>query len=100
MSHDILDMKIKDFLEADEKDQYWRAIEVHEELIGPGDEQLLEVKRILEQGVDDGIYKRKITTKAKRMLVGYQFKRPKASKSEKEPDDSGEGGWEKMGVKT
>ena len=73
------------FLMADEKDQYWRAIELHEELVGPGDERILEVKAILERGVDTRVYERKIFEKGKKISIGYQARRvqlPTVSKAD------------------
>lgn len=71
----LIEEAIEQFLYADKKDQYWRAVELHEELIGPGDKQLLKVKEALEAGVASGLYERKIFTKKKVISVGYQWKR-------------------------
>ena len=70
-----LEERIDAFLSEAKPNEYWRAIELHEQLIGPGDEHIMDVKRILEVGVDGGKYERLITTKKKVVLVGYRLKR-------------------------
>ena len=94
---------IHNFLEAKPTNQYWRAIELHSELIGPGSERLLEVKTIVEDGVKDGHYERRIVDekKTKRKLVGYRLKRRKkqtitSENVRKASDILGEDGWERQ----
>lgn len=95
---ETLGSSIEKFLRDDEKDQYWRAIELHEKFVPPGKDRLLEVKAILEEGVKHGLYKRGIFTKNKVTTVGYQFKRREKQTITK--DDVGKvsdilGGWER-----
>jgi len=71
---DELQRKVHDFLCDAKHSEFWRAAELHGELIGDGSERLLELKSILEEGVDDGIYERLIKKKGKERLVGYRIK--------------------------
>jgi len=71
---DELQEQIHEFLSEADTKEFWRAVEIYEEIIGEGSERLLELKSILEEGVDDGTYERLITTKKKERLVGYRIK--------------------------
>lgn len=72
-----LNEQIKVFLEqkASENSNYWRAVEIHEKIVGAGEERILDIKSVLEEGVDEGIYERIIKKKGKEHLVGYRLKR-------------------------
>lgn len=73
MTDDISELIYKFLCDAKPKD-YWRAIELHKELVGDGTERLLEMKGILEDGVDDGTYERLIKKVERRNRVGYRVK--------------------------
>lgn len=69
-----LQSKIDAFLGKAKRSDFWRAVELHKELVGPGDDRLMEIKVILETGIDEGKYERKIVQKKKVWLVGYRLK--------------------------
>lgn len=68
-----LEEDIDRFLEKAKRSEFWRAIELQEEL-GLRDDRHFEMKSILEGGVDNGKYERKIVQKKKIWLVGYRLK--------------------------
>lgn len=72
---DELSKLIYDFLSASEPKLFWRAKEIHEKLISDDMERILEVKSILEAGVDDSTYERLIKKVKKRNVVAYRVKR-------------------------
>lgn len=100
MSTETLEEKIDEFLAADKEESYWRVVELHEKLIGPGTKQMFAIKTIVEGGVDSGKYERTIRTKNKRSIVGYRIKKrhKQTITSEdvgKVSDILGEGGWKR-----
>ena len=89
-----LDEDIHSFLRNAEPKDYWRATELHHELVGPGTDCITDIKTILESGVDAGIYERLIKTIKKRPLVGYRLKRA-AGDAPKTLLEKTEEGWER-----
>jgi hypothetical protein len=86
-----MEQQISAFLMSKPHDEFWRAVEIAEEL---HISDLLSVKACLENGVDRGFYERKIVIKAKSAQVGYRTRRLTDIKND-EQSTSDDGEWER-----
>lgn len=88
-----IEKQIKDFLEGKPQSEYWRVVEIINEL---DNVDILGTKTCLENGVKDGIYERKIVYIKKIVQVGYRCRRPHTDDStiNKSTDKLNDSGWE------
>lgn len=86
--------QVKEFLEGKPQSEYWRVIEIINELHS---DDILGTKAYLERGVDKGIYERKIVYIKKIVQVGYRCRRTHTDDStitKAAVDKLNDGGWE------